>query len=81
MTDSRPATPDVHAAEHEEHEDHGHSVAAWTGVFVMMFGFLISSIGVGVLSVWISVLGGVVVVAGAAAWKILSAMGYGSGIH
>jgi hypothetical protein len=81
MTDSRPAAPDARQTPHEEHEDHGHSVAAWTGVGVMLLGFLVMSIGVGVLSVWISIVGAVIVVAGAAAWKVLAAMGYGSGTH
>jgi hypothetical protein len=82
MTDSRQAAAAQSAAtEHEVHEDHGHSVAAWTGVCVIMLGFLVASIGVGMTSLWISIVGGVVVVGGAAAWKVLSAMGYGSATH
>jgi hypothetical protein len=79
MTDSRQAAPaQGAAAQHEVHEDHGNSVAAWTGVAVIMLGFLVASIGVGMTSVWISIVGGVVVVLGAAAWKVLAALGYGT---
>ncbi|WP_088315111.1 HGxxPAAW family protein [Kineosporia sp. R_H_3] len=76
MTDSQATTP-VRDYEH----DHGNSVAAWTGVALIMLGFLVASIGVGILSLWVSIAGGVVVVIGAAAWKVLSSMGYGAGTH
>jgi hypothetical protein len=85
MTDSRQAaTPQAGTtpqAEHEDHEDHGHSLAAWTGVVVIMFGFLISSIGVGFTSLWVTIVGFVVVAIGCATWKVLSSMGYGSAVH
>ncbi|WP_088290413.1 HGxxPAAW family protein [Kineosporia sp. A_224] len=76
MTDSQATTP-----AHDYEQDHGNSVAAWTGVALIMLGFLVSSIGVGILSLWVSIAGGVVVVIGAVAWKVLSSMGYGAGTH
>lgn len=78
MTDSRQTAS---TNERDWEHDHGNSVAAWTGVALIMLGFLIASIGVGMTSLWVSVAGGVVVVIGAAAWKILGAMGYGAGTH
>ena len=78
MTDSRQTAS---MQERDWEHDHGNSVAAWTGVVLIMLGFLISSIGVGMTSLWVSIAGGGVVVVGAAAWKILLAMGYGVGTH
>ncbi len=77
MTDSRQAPAE--ATHDAPHDDHGNSVAAWTGVGLIMLGFLIASIGVGMTSLWISVIGGVVVLIGAVAWRVLSSMGFGSG--
>lgn len=76
MTESQTAAP----AKDYEH-DHGNSVAAWTGVVLMMVGFLIASIGVGMTSVVVTVVGFVVVALGGVAWKVLSAMGVGGGTH
>lgn len=63
---------------HEEHSGHGNSVAAWTGVIVIMIGALIMSVSVLVSSVAMFVVGAVVTVLGAVAAKVLSAMGYGA---
>jgi hypothetical protein len=60
-----------------QHGAHGQSVASWTAVGLIMLGSLIMAIAVVVTSVWLFVVGAVVVVAGAAAGKILSAMGFG----
>ncbi len=77
MTDTSQAAKPAKDYEH----DHGNSVAAWTGVLIIMLGFLIASIGVAILSLWATVAGFVVVAVGGAAWKVLSAMGYGDGTH
>jgi hypothetical protein len=60
-----------------DHDHHGRSVAAWTAVGIMMFGALIMSIAVVITTVWVFVLGAVVVVIGAIAGRLLSAMGFG----
>lgn len=68
-------TQHQHAA--VEHDNHGQSVAAWTAVFVMMAGFLVMSISVVITMLWLFVAGAIVVLLGAAAGKVLSAMGFG----
>lgn len=78
MTDSRQTAS---TSERDWEHDHGNSVAAWTGVALIMLGSLIACIGVGITSLWVSIAGGVVVVIGGSAWKILGAMGYGAGAH
>lgn len=65
-------------AEHEIHEDHGHSVAAWTGVGVILAGSALAAWGVAVASVPLFVIGLVVCVLGAVAGKVLSMAGYGA---
>jgi hypothetical protein len=60
-----------------QHEAHGQSVASWTAVGLIMLGSLIMAIAVVVTTVWLFVVGAVVVVAGAVAGKVLSAMGFG----
>jgi hypothetical protein len=61
-----------------EHDSHGQSVAAWTAVGVMILGFLIMSFAVVFGTVWLFVVGAVVVVLGAVSGKVLSAMGFGA---
>lgn len=73
MTDSR--QQQTGAAAHHDH--HGQSVAAWTCVITIMVGSLIMAIAVLIKSVPVFVGGCVVVVLGAIAGKVLSAMGYG----
>ncbi len=59
------------------HDRHGNSVAAWTAVTVIMVGFLVMAISVAVPTLWLFIAGAVIVVAGAVAGKVLSAMGFG----
>jgi hypothetical protein len=65
----------------EQHEDHGHSVAAWTAVGIILLGSAITSVGIVVSNVPVSVVGGVVIVLGAVAGKVLSMAGYGASSH
>jgi sterol desaturase/sphingolipid hydroxylase (fatty acid hydroxylase superfamily) len=60
-----------------QHGAHGQSVASWTAVGVIMLGALIMAVSVVAESVWLFVVGVVVVVLGAVAGKVLSAMGFG----
>ncbi len=64
--------------DHEVHEDHGHSTAAWTAVAVIMAGSLVMSIAVVFPSVLGFVIGAVVAVIGIILGKVLSMAGYGS---
>ena len=65
-------------AEHEIHEDHGHSIAAWVGVGVILVGSAVAAWGVAVASTAIFVVGMVLCVIGAVAGKVLSLAGYGA---
>ena len=56
---------------------HGNSVAAWTAVGIIMVGFLLMAIAVAVATVWLFVVGAVVIVIGAISGKVLAAMGFG----
>ena len=51
------------------HDSHGQSVAAWTAVGIMMLGAPIMSIAAVIATVWVFVLGAVVVVIGAIAGR------------
>jgi hypothetical protein len=61
-----------------EHDDHGHTVAAWAAVGLAILGFLVGSIGVVVAQppvFWIGV--ALLPIAGIAG-KVLSLMGFGA---
>ena len=59
---------------------HGHSVAAWTAVSVVMLGSLLMcvAVAIGWGATWLFVVGAVVVVIGPLLGKVLGAMGFGS---
>ena len=65
-------------AENEIHEDHGHSVAAWTAVAIILVGSAVASLAVVVTSTALFVIGLVICVLGAVAGKVLSLAGYGA---
>lgn len=65
----------------EQHEDHGHSTAAWTGVGIILLGTAIASVAFVIPSVALAIVGAVVIVAGIVAGKLLSMAGYGSNGH
>jgi hypothetical protein len=44
----------------------------------MMLGFLVATIAVGMTSLWLGIVGAVIVVAGAVVGKVLSGMGMGA---
>jgi hypothetical protein len=62
---------------------HGNSVAAWSAVTIVMLGALLMCLAVafGWDYLWLFVVGGVVVLAGPVAGKVLGAMGFGSKSH
>lgn len=59
-------------------DEHGHSVAAWTGVGIILLGCLVASLAVALLTVWLFVVGLVICAIGVAAGKLLSMAGFGS---
>ena len=61
----------------EQHDNHGQSTASWTAVGICMLGALIMAIAVVITTVWLFVVGAVVVLIGAITGKVLSAMGFG----
>ncbi len=58
-------------------EGHGHSTAAWTAVGLILLGAAIVSVAVILASLWLGIVGTVVMVAGAAVGKIMTMMGFG----
>ena len=65
----------------DEHEDHGHSTAAWTGVGVILVGAAVAAVAVAIPSVVLGIIGVVIMIAGVVAGKVLSMAGYGSDGH
>ena len=65
----------------EQHEDHGHSTAAWTGVGIILLGTAIASVAVVIPNLVLGIVGAVVIVAGVVAGKLLSMAGYGNEGH
>jgi hypothetical protein len=62
-----------------EHDDnHGHSVAAWTAVTILIVAAAIMSLAVLFPNVWLFVGGVVLAIVGVVAGKVLSMAGYGS---
>ncbi len=62
-----------------EHDDnHGHSVAAWTAVLILIVASAVMSLAVLFPNVWLFVAGVVLAIIGLVAGKVLSMAGYGS---
>jgi hypothetical protein len=59
------------------HAAHGQSLASWTCVSVIMVGALVMAVAVVITTVWLFVVGAVIVVLGVISGKVLSAMGFG----
>jgi hypothetical protein len=62
---------------HEEHESHGHSVAAWVSSAVMILAAALACLGVALANTPMAIVGGAAFVIGALLWPLLSRMGYG----
>ena len=63
-------------SEHED--DHGHSVAAWTAVTILIVASAVMSLAVLFPNRWLFVGGVVLAVVGVVAGKVLSMAGYGA---
>jgi Family of unknown function (DUF6704) len=67
-----------HAHNHAvEHESHGHSVAAWSAVTIILVGALVMALAVVFPSVLLFVVGALVAVTGVVVGKLLAMAGYG----
>ncbi|KQU68520.1 MULTISPECIES: HGxxPAAW family protein [unclassified Phycicoccus] len=65
-------------AEHEIHEDHGHSVAAWTAVGVLLVGTAVMALAVAIANVPLFFVGVGVCVVGVVLGKVLGMAGFGA---
>lgn len=65
----------------EQHEDHGHSVAAWTGVGVILLGVAVASAAMLIPNVPLFIVGMVICAVGLVVGKVLSMAGYGAAPH
>jgi multisubunit Na+/H+ antiporter MnhG subunit len=66
-------------AEHETHEEtHGHSIAAWAGVGIILVGAALASWAVWAQSVLLFVIGIAICAVGVVAGKLLGMAGYGA---
>ena len=77
MSGTKSTKEHAEAVEHDPY-GHGHSVAAWVAVSVVMIGALIMSLAVVWPTLWLFVVGAVVALAGGPIGKILSVMGLGA---
>jgi len=60
-----------------EHEDHGHTIAAWAAVIIAMVGFLVGSIGVVVAQPSVFWIGIALLPVAGIVGKVLALMGFG----
>ncbi len=60
-----------------EHEDHGHTIAAWAAVIIAMVGFLVGSIGVVVAQPSVFWIGIALLPVAGSVGKVLALMGFG----
>jgi len=60
-----------------EHEDHGHTVAAWAAVVIAILGFLVGSIGVVIASPSVFWIGIALLPVAGIVGKVLALMGFG----
>ena len=60
---------------------HGHSLAAWVAVFVVMAGSLVLSLAVVFGLLWLGIVGAVITAFGGVVGKLLGAMGFGTKAH
>jgi hypothetical protein len=61
-----------------EHEDHGHSVAAWTTVGILIVAAAIMAAAVAWANLWLFIGGAALAVVGVVVGKLLSMAGYGA---
>ncbi len=60
-----------------EHDDHGHTVAAWAAVIIAILGFTVGSVGVVIASPTVFWVGIVLLPVAGVVGKVLALMGFG----
>lgn len=65
----------------EQQESHGHSIAAWTSVGIILVGTTIACFAVLFPNYLLGIVGAAVIIAGAIAGKVLAMAGYGAKAH
>jgi hypothetical protein len=65
----------------QEHEDHGHSIASWTLVIVVLVGAAVGAVAVLLPNLVVGIVAAVIVVLGVVAGKVLALAGYGAKPH
>ena len=65
----------------ENEPGHGHSVAAWTSVVVMLVAVTIGTVAFFLAIVWLVWAAAGLLVVGAALWAILAKLGFGADRH
>ena len=61
-----------------EHVDHGHTVAAWTGVTIIMIAFVVGAVGVVIAQPPVFWAGIALIAVGVIVGKVLALMGFGA---
>jgi hypothetical protein len=61
------------------HDNHGHTLAAWTAVAIMLVGFCVGAVGVVLAEVWLFFVGIGIIVLGGIVGKVMQMMGLGQG--
>jgi hypothetical protein len=74
---ARPATTGAAAAADAHDESHGHSLASWTLVALILVGSFLISLGIVITNVPIAVIGAVICVLGLIAGRLLQMAGFG----
>ena len=64
-------------AGNDHHDNHGQSVAAWTGVGILMVAAVVMSWAVGISSTGLVIAGAVLALVGVIAGKVLAMAGFG----
>jgi hypothetical protein len=65
----------------EDEYGHGHSIASWTGVGILLLASVLLSVGIYFGLGWLTWTGVAAVVLGVGAWVALEAAGYGAEKH
>lgn len=60
-----------------EHDDHGHTVAAWAAVIIAILGFFVGSVGVVIASPTVFWIGIALLPIAGVVGKVLALMGFG----
>lgn len=63
------------------HDNHGHSVAAWSLVSIVLLGALVAAIAVAIAIPWLFFVGIAIAVVGCIVGKVLQAMGFGQKVY